>query len=124
MDCGSQLSMCVRDGLALVLVLQVRIAAAEQLPVLARGLGPAATIDKLLPELSELLIDDEVQVGSICPAQLFVCRLHRILPARSEQVRQHVICMPHLLQAPAQLATGRLRSCNSGVAHSRHWAPS
>lgn len=113
MGCGWQLSMCVLDGLALVLVLQVRIAAAEQLPVLARGLGPVATVDKLLPELSELLADDEVQVGSVCTAQLLVCRLHRMLPAPSEQVRQHVICMPHLLQAPAQLATGRLLFCSS-----------
>jgi hypothetical protein len=44
-------------------ILQVRIAAAEQLPVLARVLGPSATVDKLLPELSELLTDDEVQVS-------------------------------------------------------------
>lgn len=42
---------------------QVRIAAAEQLPVLARVLGHTATVDQLLPELSELLTDDEVQVG-------------------------------------------------------------
>lgn len=42
---------------------QVRIAAGEQLPVLARVLGHTATVDQLLPELSELLTDDEVQVG-------------------------------------------------------------
>lgn len=65
---GWQLSTCVLNGFgsAVGVVLQVRIAAAEQLPVLACGLGPAATIDKLLPELSELLTDDEVQVGSVC----------------------------------------------------------
>lgn len=31
--------------------------------MLARVLGPSATVDKLLPELSELLTDDEVQVS-------------------------------------------------------------
>lgn len=42
--------------------LQVRITAAQQLPVLARVLGHTATVDQLLPELAELLTDDEVQV--------------------------------------------------------------
>jgi hypothetical protein len=42
---------------------QVRIAAAQQLPVLALALGHAATVMQLLPELIELLADDEVQVS-------------------------------------------------------------
>lgn len=42
--------------------LQVRIAAAQQLPSLARVLGPAAVVAQVLPELKELLEDDEVQV--------------------------------------------------------------
>jgi hypothetical protein len=46
----------------LLSVLQVRIAAAEQLPALACALGHSATVEQLLPELSELLSDDEVQV--------------------------------------------------------------
>jgi hypothetical protein len=45
------------------LVLQVRIAAAQQLPALARVLGAAAAVSQVLPELKELLEDDEVQVG-------------------------------------------------------------
>jgi hypothetical protein len=44
------------------LVLQVRIAAAQQLPALARVLGAAAAVSQVLPELKELLEDDEVQV--------------------------------------------------------------
>jgi hypothetical protein len=31
--------------------------------VLARVLGPASSVEQLLSELSELLTDDEVQVG-------------------------------------------------------------
>lgn len=45
------------------MLLQVRITAAQQLPTLARVLGIAAAISQLLPELTELLTDDEVQVG-------------------------------------------------------------
>jgi hypothetical protein len=44
------------------LVLQVRIAAAQQLPALARVLGAAAAVSQVLPELKELLVDDGVQV--------------------------------------------------------------
>jgi hypothetical protein len=40
----------------------VRIAAAQQLPALARVLGAAAAVSQVLPELKELLEDDEVQV--------------------------------------------------------------
>lgn len=48
---------------------QVRVAAAQQLPALAAALGPAATVERLLPELRELLDDDEVQVrtGQLAP---------------------------------------------------------
>jgi hypothetical protein len=40
----------------------VRIAAAQQLPALARELGATAAVSQVLPELKELLEDDEVQV--------------------------------------------------------------
>jgi hypothetical protein len=44
-------------------VMQVRIAAAQQLPELGRVLGCAAAVTQVVPELVELLTDDEVQVG-------------------------------------------------------------
>jgi hypothetical protein len=58
-----------------VLAVQVRIAAAQQLPALARVLGAAAAVSQVLPELKELLEDDEVQVRrrNMQPALVVVC---------------------------------------------------
>lgn len=55
----------------------MRIAAAQQLPALAHVLGAAAAVSQVLPELRELLEDDEVQVGrrggSTCSCPTHLC---------------------------------------------------
>lgn len=51
-----------------MLPVQVRIAAAQQLPVLGRILSPPAVMKEIIPELKELLEDDEVQVGMAADA--------------------------------------------------------
>jgi hypothetical protein len=64
--------------------LQVRIAAAQQLPALAHVLGAAAAVSQVLPELKELLEDDEVQVRHSAL---------RLADAEILQEQQCAICM-------------------------------
>lgn len=67
---------------------QVRIAAAHQLPALARALGASAAVARVLPELAELLQDDEVQV-CVTPR----AHHHHILGARAAALCGPFWCM-------------------------------
>jgi hypothetical protein len=101
---------------------QVRIAAAQQLPALAAALGAPAAVGQLLPELAELLGDDEVQVGT-CGACVCVCVSVCVCVGGGggEECRPRLCCrtrwsvrrrldarvLPHVLLLPCHRATRR-----------------